>query len=184
MTSKGVHKRVDGSDNYSTPLCAYEMLVPFVREVATRIGKTKGLTIYDPFYHDGSAKPYIEKAFAEFEPIVLHEPKWVDLDGVPTEEMLRADIIITNPPYTRGLKQKSTEFVLRAGKPVATLLPVDWLTTKGLRNVDGGARAQIIVPSGRFKFEVGGESKTKTAPNGSLWFCYGFELERDMYILS
>lgn len=152
------------SDNHCTSKKAYMMLKPYVKS---------GLTIYDPFYFDGSCKEYIMEVFESKN--VVNE----DLNAFDRTHP-ECDLIITNPPFSR--KYDALEMLFNIDKPFIILLPLETMTTIKFRNVKGHQKLQLLIPRGRMKFEKEGQ-KNRRFNFDTAWYCYKMDLEKDIIFL-
>tara|TARA_B100000795_G_C22742724_1_gene416071 strand:+ start:441 stop:1136 length:696 start_codon:yes stop_codon:yes gene_type:complete len=174
------HKVPGGSDDWETPKSAYEEIKTYVEAFKKNHIADKNLVIWDPFYSKGGAKDYLSEVFSDAK--IIHKDKRVDLDSNKVPEFAKtANLIITNPPYSGKLKAKTTEWLHVLGIPFMSLMPVDAITNKNWRETLKDATIQLIVPSGRVKFES--ESGLKQPPQGSAWYCKGIGLENDLTLL-
>lgn len=183
MTAGKVHKTssmIKYTDNWSTPKCAYESIKPYVEEFQLK-NELAQLVIWDPFYNENgaSADIYMREVFPSAE--VIYENVWMDLesDEIPAFAR-RANLIITNPPFSKKHKQNTTRWLQSIGLPFMTLLPTETVMLKSFRPLVKGL--QLIIPNGRLLFERDGKIPNNS-PLGTCFFCYGIGLEKDMTFL-
>jgi len=184
MSSVKVHKKSSYdphySDNWSTPKHAYESIEPFVKEFQ-RKNNISQLVIWDPFFNanGATADHYMREVFAGAE--VIYQNVWINFKCSDIPEFAqRANLIITNPPFSKKHKQETTQWLKSIGIPFISILPTETIMLKSFRPLVGGL--QLVIPSGRLTFEKDGQ-KTKSAPLGTSFFCYGIGLDRDMNFL-
>ena len=149
-------------------------------EPAAKIFKDfKSKRIWQPFYYDGKCAQHLrDLGFKK----VHHKPgedffKMVLKDGF----LDKVDLIWDNPPYTTPeTKEKVLRALKETGKPFCMLLPLAVVHSVYVREMFDMTKVQLLIPR---KVEV---KKTNQAPvpfKLLLWFCYGMELERDVYFL-
>ena len=86
------------------------------------------------------------------------------------------DVIITNPPYS--FKDKFLEKAFKSGKPFAFLLPTKSLGEQKRNELFRKYGIQLIIPNKRINFEI--PSKKKSPWFHVAWFCYRFNLPKDL----
>tara|TARA_B100000787_G_scaffold87028_1_gene64261 strand:- start:15748 stop:16320 length:573 start_codon:yes stop_codon:yes gene_type:complete len=179
---KTCHKKVSTDANYSdhwgTPKCAYELLVPHVRHWQEVEHRKDTFTIWDPFFCKGHAKEYLEQVFGPLGATVIHSNAWVDITDTTIPEFAQnADLIITNPPYSKTNKLDTTLWLKELGLPFFSIMPTEFMMAKKFRpHIEP---FQFICPSGRVRFERDGVV-AKTAPLSSTWYVCGVDLVRDI----
>jgi len=141
------------SDDYNTPIEAFELLFEFI---------PRDKIVWSPFYNDGN----------------LNMPK--DINCIHTDKDFftyipdKFDYIIDNPPYS--LKQKIFERCETIGKPYALLLPFDSIERKYMNEIMKRRDVTIIIPNKRFKYN----DANFTPPFKSIWICVGFGLGKQL----
>jgi len=184
-TVKKIHKKnchdPKYSDNWNTPKHAYEDIRPFVEKYKHK-KEIQHLVIWDPFFNSnqGSAKNYLEEVF--FDATIIHENIWQDLNNpmVPSYAM-EANLIITNPPYSRQNKRHTLIWLKNMEIPFMSLMPMETAMLKNMRPYLK-ENLQMIIPNGRISFEVEGKVKG-AAPLGTTWFCFGMNFENTLNFL-
>lgn len=181
-----VHKKTSYdphySDNWNTPKAEFEKLVPFVRKYAQENG-IENLVIWDPFYNadGGTANKYLNEIFPDA--TIIHADEWVDLDDphIPINAQ-EANLIITNPPYSKKNKLITTKWMKSLGLPFMSLMPMETTMLKCMRPILKD-ELQLVIPNGRICFEGPNGVKTGSAPLGTVWFCFGMHLEKALNFL-
>jgi len=82
-----------------------------------------------------------------------------------TEELIKCDCIVTNPPYS--LKTKFLKRCFDSGKPFALLLPLTALEGKVRNALYREHEIQIIIPDRRIHFLM---TETRLGKKSSAWF--------------
>jgi len=185
-STKKIHKKPCSdprySDNWNTPKQAYEQLVPFVNKYKQDHG-IQHLVIFDPFYntHAGTTKNYLGEVFPMA--TIIHKNEWMDLDDPVIPDFAReANLIITNPPYSKKNKRFTTEWMVGLEIPFMSLMPMEGIMLKNMRPVLKKDGFQFIIPNGRICFEVEGKA-TGSAPLGTTWYCHGLNMNKTMNYL-
>ena len=150
------------SDDYNTSVSAYKLIQPFV---------PKGITIYDPFFHDGSCA---DKMRMVFSCEVIHEDK-----DAFTWFPDNADMIITNPPFS--IKYKVLDWLMKRDLPFMCLLPLNTISTLKYSKVPNYDKIQYITATTRIKYD---RPNTNGCANfESAWLCYKTNLPKDIMLL-
>jgi hypothetical protein len=141
------------------------------------------LTIFDPFYNadGGTAGEYLNEVLPDA--TIIHRDEWMDLDDPRIPQFAEeANLIITNPPYSKKNKFKTTKWLKEMGLPFMSLMPMETTMLKCMRPLlkDG---LQMVIPNGRICFEGANGKKTGSAPLGTAWFCFGMNLNKTMNFL-
>lgn len=141
------------TDDYSTPVEAYELLFNYI---------PRDKTNWDPFYCDGLLNVPTDTTF-------IHKNK-----DFFTYEPTKYDFIVSNPPYS--IKQKVFERCETIGKPYALLVPFDSIERQYMNNIMKTKDVSVIIPKTRYKFN---ENKF-TPPFKAVWVCIGFNLNKQL----
>ena len=181
-TKRACHKRICTDENYSdhwnTPKSAYKLLLPFIKQWQEKTGK-KSFTIWDPFYCKGHAKDYLEEVFKPLGATVIHSEIWIDLDVQSLPDFAKtADIIITNPPYSKTNKLDTTRWLMSLNIPFCSIMPTEFMMAKKFRPYVRSF--QFVCPSGRVRFERDGVLEKKNATVSSTWYVKNMCLEKDI----
>jgi len=166
------------TDNWNTPKDAYEDIIPFVTEYVKKHG-IQQLVIWDPFFNadGGTAKQYLDEVFGTIGAKIIHQDKWVDMtDSRVPEYAIEANLIITNPPYSKKNKLLTTKWMQEMQIPFMSLMPMETTMLKCMRPYlkEG---LQMVIPNGRICFEGANGEKSRNAPLGTSWFCFGMDFE-------
>lgn len=152
---------ISRDDNYSTSKDAYELLKAYI---------PRDITIYDPFYCDGKCKTYMEQVFPTC--TIINEDKdaftWFP----------ECDMIITNPPFS--MKDKVLKWLIEKNKPFCCILPVTYFVTKKFCDLPGYQDFQFIATNTRIKYELKDSVKKPSPYYGSMWYCYGMKLPKNI----
>ena len=140
-------------DDYNTTLEGWELIFKHIN--------CRDKVVWLPFYNDGSASIHLNKLGINH----IHQ----NTDFFTTD--VSFDYIIDNPPYS--IKQSVIEHCLSLQKPFALLLPIDTIERKYMRDKN----FTIIIPNKRYRFE---EAQNTTPIFKVCWFCFGFDLPRQI----
>jgi len=156
-------------DDYATPASAWEAVAQYV---------PKGVTIWEPFYLDGSSGDTWERLGWD----VIH-------DGTDfyTHTEAPGDVIISNPPYSD--KARVFERLKQLDKPFMMLCPSSMLCTQYIRRTfgDDPDPLQVIIPRKRIQFlkSVEGEMIKPGACNfDCFYYCWRLNLPREIVWLA
>ena len=143
-------------DNYSTMKESFDLLFAYI--------KVKEKNVWFPFYNDGLINSY------KFDCNIIHN----DNDFFDTNE--ECDYIIDNPPFS--IKEKVFQRCLMLNKPFCLLVPIDTLERQYISKMFKDKDFTIIIPTKRYSFI--NQSKAITIGFKCCWFCYGFELGKNI----
>lgn len=151
-------------DDYMTPKYAWE-------NIAHLIPKDK--IIWESFYGDGKSGQYLTELGFN----VFHQP--IDFF---TEEPLKWDILVSNPPFSK-VKEILTRLA-NLDKPFILIMPSSKINTSYMREWKD-KHLQIIIPRKRIHFEkhINGiiPANWKNACNfDCLYYCYKMNLPSDI----
>ena len=139
------------SDCYTTPM---ELLDIIMNKV------DHGLVIWEPFYNDGLSGEYMRSKGFE----VHHENK-----DFFTYEPPHFDIIVSNPPFSKG--KHIFNRLKHLDKPWAMLVRLDVLANNYVKNEFDSKDLRIIIPKKRYGFIKDGTAMKP--PNFELcWLTY------------
>ena len=147
----------NASDNYETPPALLDLVLDRL---------PKRLTIWDPFWLNGSSGTYMRsKGFK-----VIHENK--DFFTYTPDHY---NIIVSNPPYSK--RKNIFKRLKELGKPWAMLVPLNTLANKYLH--DHFTDIKVILPKTRTGFIKNGRQLDK--PNFEIcWLLYKIKLGRSI----
>lgn len=159
------HQKRGRSDDFQTPAYALGPLLPYI---------PKDWVVWECACGNGNLVTEFRKQG--------YRVIWSDIKRDRTEDFLtcrprRAQVIITNPPYS--LKDEFIGRCYEIGRPFALLLP-----TSDLGGIKRGTMyrmngLQIIVPDARIEFETP-SGKPSNPWFHTSWFTYGLGLPKDM----
>ena len=164
MASFGIatRKGAASNDEYYTPPDAFAAIAPFI---------PVGAQVWEPFQGASESAKHMAASFP--------------CDVVSTEEdfyerapPVGTTMIVSNPPYSQKLRLFNRLRELQI--PFMLLLPVGTFTKQFIRWAKDDL--QLIVPSKRIHFVVGGE-QTRRTPFDVVWVCVGCHLEKDITYL-
>ena len=81
------------------------------------------------------------------------------------------DAIVTNPPYSKQLRNRMLELIASYDKPFAVLLRLEHLGGQGSHRIFRSRDLELIIPSGRFHFLTPSGRANNTF--GNLWVTRG-----------
>jgi hypothetical protein len=164
--SKLMGKRSDfprrDRDYYPTPFEVAEPLFPFLKDVSTFV---------EPMSGDGSLVRHLETTHMECLWSSDIEPqdkgiKKQDAFTIEEPSIMEADVIITNPPWTRPILHKAIEYFINM-KPTWLLFDHDWTCTKQSAPLMRYCRKIISV--GRVKWIPGTKHTSK---DSVCWYLF------------
>ena len=157
------YKKAQGrSDVFQTPNIALEPLLPFV---------PKKYSIWEPASANGNIVNFFNQNG--------YQISGTDItNGVDFfENNLKADCIITNPPYS--IKDKWIKRCYDLNLPFMLLLPITALEGKNRQKLYNQKVIQLILFNKRINYETP-SGNGSGAWFSSAWFCYGFDLPNQL----
>lgn len=148
------------SDEFGTPKEAIKVLLPYLK---------KDWIIWECAWGKG----YLAKHLEELGFKVIGDVYDDFLENNPDE----AQIIITNPPYSK--KDKFLERCYEIGKPFALLLPLTSLEGKKRGELFGKYGIQLIIPNKRINFIIP-SGKGSGVWFQTAWFCWKLNLPNQL----
>jgi len=173
-------------DHCESPLEAYQHIAPLLRKIATLMGKTpQTLSIYDPYYCDGSAKERLHSLGFE---TVYHKKE----DCYKVWDTLDFDVLLTNPPYSGDHMERMMKYVTVKRNAVWLLLAPQFLHKKDfytnylrLFNIQPfylipKKRYVYIPPKGFRKKNKLSDTHKKSSPFNSMWYIYAGDQTQEL----
>lgn len=161
MTSK---KGSASNDEYYTPADAFAAIAQYVPAGPS-------CTVWEPFPGESQSPAHMKHAF----PCDVVSTTEDFYERVPPAG---TSLIVSNPPYSSKIRLFSRLRELQL--PFMMLLPVGSFTKQYSRWCTD--ELQLIVPSKRIQFIVGGVQAKRT-PFDCLWVCWRCNLEKDITYL-
>ena len=188
--------RVDADDHCESPLDAYEDIAPLLCRICDGQDgfarkRTSELTIYDPYYCDGSVVRNLEKlGFSN----VYNKKEdcykiWSSSDRYP-----EYDVLITNPPYSADHIERLIKHITSpqlASRPWFLLMPT-WVHKKeyyssvlesaGIKPfylIPKKGRRYVYLPPKNFRTKTASDVHKKSSPFMSMWYVYGGSPEKN-----
>jgi len=157
--------RNNSPDNFQTPKCAIDVLVPFMRD---------GATVWEVAAGEGN----LVKAFSAAGFNCFGTDIETGFDFLTHTQYDDYDYIVTNPPYSKGLKDKFLHRCCYLDKPFALLMPIT--AQEGEKRIklyqQYGIQIINVYPRLRFKTPAGLEGKASSPHFASSWYTRGFNL--------
>mgnify|MGYP001598549871 CR=1 FL=1 len=147
-------------DNFQTPKCAIDILIPFIK---------KEWDIWEPAWGKGNLFNFLKE---EGYNIIGSDVEFDFLTGYK-----ECDCIITNPPYS--IKDKFISRCYELKKPFALLMPLTALEGQKRQYCYKKYGLQLIIPNKRINFETP-SGKGKGAWFMTAWFCWGLNLPQQL----
>jgi len=148
------------TDDYSTGKETWKMILSVV---------PRDFVIWDPAYYNGDSGVI----WREFGYQIIHEDKdFFDDASIPE----RYDIIVTNPPYSKGLKFKWIQRCLLLGKPFIMLIPQEVQVASYFLGLDVVSKFQYIVPDPKLVAFYKDGVKFGGPRSMPYFFCYDLNL--------
>jgi hypothetical protein len=147
------------SDEYYTPQHAFELIRRYL--------PPPPLTVWECAWGTGQLAEWIRAA-------------GYSVVGGPGEDFLatappRFDVIVTNPPYSGGNKDKFLERAYSLQRPFALLLPVEALGGGQRNELFRKNGISVVLPSKRIHFDMPHSTSGHCAFNTG-WFCWRLDL--------
>ena len=111
----------DDGDHCETPALAYAHIAPILTLVASSLGTSNNLKLYDPYYCAGTASTHLR---AIGFPHVYNRP--VDFYAAQSSTPPHVppfDVLVSNPPFSKDHPRRCMSFALNSGRPFFLLLP-------------------------------------------------------------
>ena len=111
----------DDGDHCETPALAYAHIAPILALVASSLGTSSNLKLYDPYYCAGSASTHLR---ALGFPDVYNRP--VDFYAAQSStppDIPPFDLLVSNPPFSKDHPRRCMSYALNSGRPFLLLLP-------------------------------------------------------------
>ncbi|KAK3261649.1 hypothetical protein CYMTET_29452 [Cymbomonas tetramitiformis] len=112
--------KADESDHYETSYAAWNDVAVVLRQIAKLLNKSlPKLSVYDPFFCEGAVKKHLDAL--GFEGIINENKDFYKT--VENKKVPAYDVLATNPPYSKGHKERALTFCVKSAKPWVMLLP-------------------------------------------------------------
>lgn len=172
--------RTEFGDHFATSASALAHIAPILRFVRSW---KKRLTVYDPFYCDGSVKARLHRLGFED---VVHENRDFYAD-VATGHVPSHDVLVTNPPYSSSHKSRILDFCVRKNqrRPWALLVPTycvnkQWYKDT-LRSQETSSMPFYIIPTTKYEYEHPTGRGHDTSPFESCWIVSAWERTDELF---
>jgi hypothetical protein len=181
-------------DHCETPLKAYKDILPILNELRKSDGGgTDSMTIYDPYYCDGSVVKHLSSlGFGS-----VYNKKEDCYATWKSNSGPRYDVLLTNPPYSEDHLERLMNHVTSPSfdKPWLLLMP-QWVHKKDYyvkaTSNEGAKHPFYIVPKKRyvylpppsFREKKDSDVHKKSSPFVSMWYCWGGSDERNEELIN
>jgi len=111
----------DDGDHCETPALAYAHIAPILALVASSLGTSSNLKLYDPYFCAGSTSTHLR---ALGFPDVYNRP--VDFYAAQSStppDIPPFDLLVSNPPFSKDHPRRCMSYALNSGRPFLLLLP-------------------------------------------------------------
>jgi len=153
-------------DDLQTPPAALGPLVPYLPR--------RGL-IWEPACGSGNlVRELSRRGFRVFGSDIMQGERFDFLSWTP-RWLDDVSAIVTNPPYSRGMKEKFIKRCYELGKPWALLMPITALGGSKREGLWREFGVQLIMLGGRIDFTGSGNCWYEV-----MWFTWGLNLPRDI----